>query len=69
MVADTRLQEARQALHLLITGQSTVSIQRDGKRVEFAQANRGDLEKYINLLEVEAGAANPRRRGPASVIA
>lgn len=69
MVADTRLQEARQALHLLITGQSTVSIQRDGKRVEFSPANRGDLERYINQLEIEAGAGTSRRRGPASVIA
>lgn len=69
MATADQLTEARAALHRLMTGTSTVSIQRDGKRVEFAPANRGDLERYINQLEVELGAGQPRRRGPAGVIA
>jgi len=64
-----QLSEARDALHRLLTGTSTVSIQRDGKKVDFAAANRGDLERYINQLEVQLGAGSPRRRGPAGVIA
>jgi predicted house-cleaning NTP pyrophosphatase (Maf/HAM1 superfamily) len=69
MSPQTQLQEARDALHRLVTGTSTVSIQRDGKKVEFAQANRSDLERYINQLEVQMGAGHGRRRGPAGVIA
>lgn len=69
MSPQTQLQEARDALHRLVTGTSTVSIQRDGKKVEFAQANRSDLERYINQLEVQIGAGQGRRRGPAGVIA
>lgn len=65
----TQLNEARAALHRLLTGTQTVSIQRDGKRVEFAQANRADLERYIARLEAETGAGRPQRRGPAGVIA
>jgi predicted house-cleaning NTP pyrophosphatase (Maf/HAM1 superfamily) len=69
MSPQTQLQEARDALHRLVTGTSTVSIQRDGKKVEFAQANRSDLERYINQLEVQMGTGQGRRRGPAGVIA
>lgn len=69
MSTQDQLQEARQALHRLLTGTSTVSIQRDGKRVEFAQIQRADLERYINQLEATAGGGGARRRGPAGVIA
>jgi predicted house-cleaning NTP pyrophosphatase (Maf/HAM1 superfamily) len=69
MSTQDQLTEARAALHRLITGTSTVSIQRDGKRVEFAQTNRSDLERYIDQLEVQTGAGLGRRRGPAGVIA
>lgn len=64
-----QLNEARQALHQLLTGQAMVSIQRDGKRVDFTPANRRDLENYINQLEGQLGVGAPRRRGPARVIA
>ena len=69
MASQDQLTEARAALHRLVTGTHTVSIQRDGKRVEFAQTNRSDLERYINQLEVQLGAGVSRRRGPARVIA
>jgi len=64
-----QLNEAREALHLLITGQSTVSVQRDGKRVEFTPANRRDLENYITQLEGQLGVGAQARRRPARVIA
>ncbi|WVM93550.1 gpW family head-tail joining protein [Halopseudomonas pachastrellae] len=35
MSTQDQLTEARQALHRLLTGTQTVSIQRDGKKVEF----------------------------------
>lgn len=69
MSTQQQLTEARSALHRLIIGESMVSLQRDGKRVEFAQANRGDLERYIAQLEGQLGLGQPRRRGPAGVIA
>jgi hypothetical protein len=67
--AQQQLDEAREALHLLVTGRNTVSVQRDGKIVWFQQANRRDLETYINQLEGQLGVGAPRRRGPAGVIA
>jgi hypothetical protein len=69
MSTQQQLTEARGALHRLIIGESMVSLQRDGKRVEFAQANRSDLERYIAHLEAQLGVGQPRRRGPAGVIA
>lgn len=64
-----QLNEARAALHRLNIGTSTVSIQRDGKRVEFTPINRADLERYIDQLETQLGQPGNRRRGPASVLA
>lgn len=64
-----QLNEAREALHLLITGQSTVRVQRDGKLVEFSPANRRDLENYITQLESQLGVGAQGRRRPARVIA
>lgn len=69
MSTQQQLIEARSALHRLIIGESMVSLQRDGKRVEFAQANRGALERYITQLEGQLGLGQPSRRGPAGVIA
>ncbi|MDG9928524.1 MULTISPECIES: gpW family head-tail joining protein [unclassified Pseudomonas] len=69
MSTEQNLKEARAALHLLITGKSTVSVQRDGKIVWFQQANRRDLEAYINQLEGQLGGGGHTRRRPASVIA
>ena len=69
MSTQDQLTEARQALHRLLTGTQTVSIQRDGKKVEFAQTNRSDLERYISQLEAQIGAGSGRRRGHARVVA
>lgn len=69
MTLQNELDEARAALHRLITGTSTVSIQRDGKRVEFKPADRADLVAYIDRLEQSSGQGLGRRRGPAGVVA
>ncbi|WP_417312245.1 gpW family head-tail joining protein [Ectopseudomonas khazarica] len=63
-----QLNEAREALHLLVTGRSTVSVQRDGKIVWFQQTNRRDLENYIAQLEGQLGVGAQSRRRPARVF-
>lgn len=67
MSLETQLLEAREAMHNLMTGQAVVRIQRDGKNVEFSQANRKDLAAYIASLESQLGSAGRRRR-PARFI-
>lgn len=68
MTLQTQLDEARQAYHQLVTGQAVVSIQRNGRSVQFAQADRPALRSYIQELEarVAAGAGSVVRR-PARV--
>lgn len=68
MTVQTQLNEARDAYHKLMTGQAVVSIQRDGKTVQFAQADRPALRAYIMELEGQlstSGGAGNRR--PARV--
>ncbi|SFM71546.1 phage head-tail joining protein [Marinobacter pelagius] len=67
MTIETQLAEAREAYHKLITGQSVVRIQRDGKTVEYSQASKKDLAAYIADLESQLGGAGRRRR-PARFI-
>lgn len=69
MTHQQQLIEARTALHQLLTGQAMVSITRDGKKIDFSPANRGDLERYISHLEAMDGIGTGRRRGPARVVA
>jgi len=60
-----RLEQARTALHQLMTGQQMVSLtDPTGRRVEFSRANRADLEEYIRSLEAAQLGA---RRGPLGV--
>lgn len=66
MATITDLQEARAALHDLMTGKRVATVQKDGRRVEFTAASVGDLKRYIAELEV-ALPAGTRRRGPAGV--
>lgn len=65
----TRLAEAEDARHALATGGRVVDVWKDGRRVRYAEANRGDLDTYIDGLKalIEAGeqpveTARPRRR-------
>ncbi|MCE0760679.1 gpW family protein [Marinobacter sp. G11] len=62
MSVETQLTEARTAYHNLLTGQSVVRIQRDGKTVEFSQASKRDLAAYIASLESQLGGAGRRMR-------
>ncbi|EFD3077754.1 hypothetical protein DM433_24630 [Escherichia coli] len=45
-------------------GGATVTVQKDGRRVEFTATSVSDLKKYIAELEVQTGMTQ-RRRGPA----
>lgn len=58
----TKLAQAQQALHNLLLGQQVTSITRDGKRVDFKQADIDKLRQYISQLEAEE-AGRPVRRG------
>lgn len=66
MATTAELQEARAALHSLMTGKRVASVQKDGRRVDYTATTVGDLKKYIAELE-EALKAGSRRRGPAGV--
>ncbi|EAT3542676.1 phage tail protein, partial [Salmonella enterica] len=47
MATITELQEARVALHDLMTGKRVATVQKDGRRVEFTATSVGDLKKYV----------------------
>ncbi|MCV6589693.1 MAG: gpW family protein [Marinobacterium sp.] len=59
-ILQQQLDEARQALHQLNIGQGVVSIQRDGRKVDFRPADRSQLQSYIGELEAKL---NPRGAG------
>lgn len=61
MATAQQLQEAKAALHNLMTGKAVVSLQRDGRRVEYTPANKSQLQSYINQLESELNARSTRR--------
>ena len=58
-----QLEEARAALHALMTGRAEVTVEYDGHRVQFARANAGELRRHIRDLERRL---DPRRARPAS---
>lgn len=68
--AAERLQEARNAYHLLMTGQSAVEIRdSNGESVRFTAANASRLLAYIDELSAEvAGEALQRTRRPLRPI-
>lgn len=59
------LREAREALHNLMIGKRVVTVQKDGRRVEFTAASVNELKKYIAQLEAELGLSG--RRSPLGV--
>lgn len=61
MATTQQLQEAKAALHNLMTGKAVVSLQRDGRRVEYTPANKTQLQSYISQLESELNARSTRR--------
>lgn len=58
---EVRLQEAEDALHLLLTGTQEVRIQYDTASVQYTQANIDELRRYISLLKGEADSSKRRR--------
>ena len=62
MTIQRQLAEAKAAYHKLMTGQSVVRIQRDGKTVEFRAADRSELRAYITELENQLNPGVVRRR-------
>lgn len=64
MATADRLIEAQNALHELVTGGKPVKIKKDGREIEFAPANKAQLEHYIQSLKSELGT---HRRRPAGV--
>ena len=62
MVTTEELQALRQARLALLTGKRVVSVQKDGRRVEFTQTSLNDLNRAINDAEIMLGTVRRRRR-------
>jgi hypothetical protein len=61
-----RLNEAENALHLLMTGQQArVVVDSNGERVEFTATNKGQLRAYI--AELKAALGKKPFSGPLNV--
>lgn len=63
-----RLDEAREALHRLETGQAEASIAYNGESLTYSQADRGSLRKYIRDLEVQLGLRSMARARSRGVV-
>ncbi|GGG59822.1 hypothetical protein GCM10011415_02220 [Salipiger pallidus] len=59
---EARLEEAEEALHQVLIGQSVTVTAYDGHRTEYGPAKEGELRRYIGSLKRELG----RGRGPGS---
>jgi hypothetical protein len=68
MYTQLMLDEARRALHDLLTGNRVVSVSKDGRQVQFSQADIGALRSYIIEIELALGLQS-RRGPPAGVMA
>jgi len=51
------LEEAKQALHKLITGTQVVDVEVDGHRVRYTQSSRTSLTAYVRDLEAKLDAS------------
>ena len=66
LTLETRLGEAKLALHRLEIGQSAVTLSYDGESVTYSGADRSSLRAYIRDLETRLGfrrSSRPRGRG------
>jgi len=70
----TQITEAKAALHQLMLGRQRASVTFGaGKRVEYTQATRADLQSYIGQLQAThdaccATSATTRRRGMIRMV-
>lgn len=60
MATKKELDEARKALHDLLTGKQVASVQKDGRSVTFTTAKLSELRTYIANLEEELGITSGR---------
>ena len=65
MATQQQLDEAKSALHQLMTGKKAVKVQKDGRSVEYTPINISALRQYIAQLEQTVTTTNRRR--PARV--
>ena len=66
LTLETRLSEAKLALHKLEIGQNAVTLSYDGESVTYSGADRASLRAYIRSLETQIGlrrSGRPRGRG------
>ncbi|ATG16335.1 hypothetical protein NVI2019_PEGOAJLN_01208 [Providencia alcalifaciens] len=66
METQMMLMEARRALHELLLGEKVVSINKDGRQVQYTPASIPALQQYIHQLEGVLGVG--RRCRPAGVF-
>ena len=58
---EANLAEAEAALHQLLLGEKSVSIEYEGHKTTFQATSQAKLEAYIHKLKVQLGRA-PKRR-------
>ena len=66
LMLETRLGEAKLALHRLEIGQNAVTLSYDGESVTYSGGDRASLRSYIRDLETKLGlrrSSRPRGRG------
>ena len=56
---EAQLQEARTALHQLMTGAQVVEVEYEGHRTKYRSANEGQLRRHIRSLERQLGVLHP----------
>ena len=66
MTKQDKLAEAEEQYHALLTGTAVVSVDVNGRKVQYTQANRSALKQYIEELKSSIGVT-PSRAGPAGV--
>ncbi|MDX6845481.1 gpW family head-tail joining protein [Hafnia alvei] len=67
MSLENDLAAAQRALHDLLIGKRVVSVQKDGRKVDFTSASLDQLQNYIDNLKGQLGQYS-RRRPPAGVV-
>jgi len=55
---ETKLAEAKTALHALVTGEQVASVTVNGRTTQYTQTNIAELRRYVLELENECGVLN-----------
>ncbi|STQ68394.1 phage tail protein [Hafnia paralvei] len=67
MSLENDLAAAQRALHDLLIGKRVVSVQKDGRKVDFTSASLDQLQNYIDNLKGQLGQYS-RRRPPSGGV-